>query len=79
MAVGGIDVIAAIDAFGVFGVLAAAVANAPLTIADTTDAAADCGTVAMAVVGTVIGNFDFFLIVLPDYRRLNHRFTKSND
>lgn len=62
MAVGVIDAIAVADAFGVFGVLAAAVAIAPLTIA------ADAATDVAAAIAVVVVVFGFFLIVLPSYR-----------
>lgn len=70
MAVGVIDAMAVVDAFGVFGVLAAAVAIAPLTIA--ADAATDVAAlVAVLVVAAVV--FGFFLIVLPILHSISQR------
>lgn len=59
-----------IDAIAVFGVLAVAVAIAPLTIAAAADAAAAATDLAAVVVVVIFG---FFLIDLPNYRSINRR------
>lgn len=66
-----------IDAIAVFGVLAAAVAIAPLTIAAVAAAAAVATDVA-AVVVVVVVIFGFFLIDLPNHRSNNQRFFDHN-